>query len=282
MLFISAGEQLLKIKENDSILKHDSLWPYGLNFFVHNDSYAELVEFRKSCVRHKWPPSTDITSLESYDLDKLLSVEIPAACANKQKSPTTEEAKDVSDGKASKTKAAASGKPQKTNTAKADTTDNGESPTADNSPIERTSSESSVVSASDTAIPTTPKPPAARTNVKSPRNAAPPESRPKSGLSKMRPHSGSGRGRGDGDRRKIPTPSPGRKWLSKPQEERLQLYITKDIFRTKIMTIGLVLFGSLQKGHCMLALNVEREIYLFIIHIYWLLIRLLLPPAFTF
>ena len=52
----SDGERLERILENDLILKHDSIWPHGLNLSLHMDSLIELTEFRRSCLRHGWPP----------------------------------------------------------------------------------------------------------------------------------------------------------------------------------------------------------------------------------
>ena len=67
---ISDDEKVLRILENDLILKHDSIWPHGLNFRLHIDSLLEVSEFRKSCLRHHWPPSSDPVS-KTLDLGKL-------------------------------------------------------------------------------------------------------------------------------------------------------------------------------------------------------------------
>ena len=45
--------------ENDEILRHDCIWPHGLNLSLHIDSQLEIAEFRRSCVRHSWPPASD-------------------------------------------------------------------------------------------------------------------------------------------------------------------------------------------------------------------------------
>ena len=50
-------DRLLRILENDLILKHDSIWPHGLNFRLHIDSLLEVSEFRRSCLRYNWPPT---------------------------------------------------------------------------------------------------------------------------------------------------------------------------------------------------------------------------------
>jgi len=52
------SESLLRILENDTILKHDSVWPYGLNFRLSVTSFVELVQLRTSCQRHRWPPTS--------------------------------------------------------------------------------------------------------------------------------------------------------------------------------------------------------------------------------
>lgn len=48
---------MLRICENDVILKHDSVWPHGLNNTLHLGNIVVVSEFRKSCIRHHWPPS---------------------------------------------------------------------------------------------------------------------------------------------------------------------------------------------------------------------------------
>ena len=58
-MWFSDNDTLLRILQNDLILKHDSIWPHGLNFNLHIDSLLEVSQFRKSCVRHRWPPSDD-------------------------------------------------------------------------------------------------------------------------------------------------------------------------------------------------------------------------------
>ncbi|XP_064626781.1 uncharacterized protein LOC135487216 [Lineus longissimus] len=57
--FVTAEDPLERdVKHNDLIIRHDALWPNGLNRdFVMN---AEtLPHFRKSCLRHKWPKQRD-------------------------------------------------------------------------------------------------------------------------------------------------------------------------------------------------------------------------------
>ena len=56
---ISDGETLLRILYNDTVLRNDSLWPYGLNFHLLVSSYFELTQLRSSCRRHRWPASHD-------------------------------------------------------------------------------------------------------------------------------------------------------------------------------------------------------------------------------
>ena len=79
-------EKILRILENDLILKHDCIWPHGLNFCLHVDSLLEVSEFRKSCIRHNWPPDGDALDSLEIDIDKLRnqvnnlpSMEIPVA-----------------------------------------------------------------------------------------------------------------------------------------------------------------------------------------------------------
>jgi len=66
---VSDGERLERILENDLILKHDSIWPHGLNVQLHLDSLIEVTEFRRSCLRHHWPPEYDTAAREQPDLD---------------------------------------------------------------------------------------------------------------------------------------------------------------------------------------------------------------------
>jgi len=53
------SESLLRILENDTILRHDTVWPYGLNFRLSVTSFVELAQLRTSCRRHRWPTSHD-------------------------------------------------------------------------------------------------------------------------------------------------------------------------------------------------------------------------------
>ena len=52
------------------MLKHDSIWPHGLNTRLHMDSLVELAEFRRSCLRHGWPSDHDAAATSAQlDLD---------------------------------------------------------------------------------------------------------------------------------------------------------------------------------------------------------------------
>ncbi|KAK2145859.1 hypothetical protein LSH36_651g01021 [Paralvinella palmiformis] len=64
-------DRVLRILENDLILKHDSIWPHGLNFRLHIDSLIEVSEFRKSCLRHHWPPESETVEGNFLNLGKL-------------------------------------------------------------------------------------------------------------------------------------------------------------------------------------------------------------------
>jgi len=66
---VADGDRLERILENDLILKHDSIWPHGLNFCLHMDSLIEVTEFRRSCLRHHWPPDYDTAMREQPELD---------------------------------------------------------------------------------------------------------------------------------------------------------------------------------------------------------------------
>jgi len=66
---VTDGERLERILENDLILKHDCIWPHGLNFCLHLDSLVEVTEFRRSCLRHRWPPEYDTATREPPELD---------------------------------------------------------------------------------------------------------------------------------------------------------------------------------------------------------------------
>lgn len=66
----------MRILENDVILRHDCIWPRGLNFTLHVHSILEIAEFRKSCVRHHWPPEADISDEPEINLDRLRPNEI--------------------------------------------------------------------------------------------------------------------------------------------------------------------------------------------------------------
>jgi hypothetical protein len=60
---------LLRILENDLILKHDTIWPHGLNHSLHIGTPVEVAEFRRSCLRHRWPPEYDTAARPEPDLD---------------------------------------------------------------------------------------------------------------------------------------------------------------------------------------------------------------------
>ena len=50
---------MLRILENDLLLKHDAVWPRGLNHTLRIESPLDLAELRRSCVRHRWPPEAE-------------------------------------------------------------------------------------------------------------------------------------------------------------------------------------------------------------------------------
>ena len=96
LFFFSDDEKILRILENDLILKHDCIWPHGLNFSLHVDSLLEVSEFRKSCIRHNWPPDGDALDSLEIDVEKLRnqiqnmpSMEIPVADAAPIRKKTT-------------------------------------------------------------------------------------------------------------------------------------------------------------------------------------------------
>ncbi|CAH1783701.1 unnamed protein product [Owenia fusiformis] len=61
--FVNATEpHELDILENDMMLKHDTVWPYGLNLNIHM-TYWCVPKFRESCLVHKWPPSNRDTDI---------------------------------------------------------------------------------------------------------------------------------------------------------------------------------------------------------------------------
>ena len=87
-------ERLERILENDLMLKHDSIWPHGLNTRLHMDSLVELAEFRRSCLRHGWPPDHDAAATSAQlDLDAVrrqlaVSTDLPPpATTNDQRVP---------------------------------------------------------------------------------------------------------------------------------------------------------------------------------------------------
>jgi len=42
---------------NDVIMRHDALWPGGLNELLYVQTPLEVAELRQSCLRHRWPPA---------------------------------------------------------------------------------------------------------------------------------------------------------------------------------------------------------------------------------
>ncbi|KAI0211080.1 hypothetical protein LSAT2_004128 [Lamellibrachia satsuma] len=67
----SDGDGFLRILDNDLILKHDSIWPHGLNFRLHIDNLFEVSEFRRSCIRHSWPPLDDGGATDPIDFTQV-------------------------------------------------------------------------------------------------------------------------------------------------------------------------------------------------------------------
>ncbi|ESO02713.1 hypothetical protein HELRODRAFT_162005 [Helobdella robusta] len=60
---------IMQIVENDLILKHDSLWPHGLNSTFIIQSPFDIHHFRLSCIRHQWPPEKKIKNIKVPPLD---------------------------------------------------------------------------------------------------------------------------------------------------------------------------------------------------------------------
>jgi len=48
---------MLRIAANDAIIRHDALWPRGLNELLYVQTPLEVAELRLSCLRHRWPPA---------------------------------------------------------------------------------------------------------------------------------------------------------------------------------------------------------------------------------
>jgi len=86
---VADGERLERILENDLILKHDSIWPHGLNFSLHMDSLLEVSEFRRSCLRHRWPPEYDTAAREQPSELDLDVVRRQLEAASTDQSPAT-------------------------------------------------------------------------------------------------------------------------------------------------------------------------------------------------
>lgn len=62
------------ILENDLILKHDSIWPRGLNRMLHLTTCVEVSELRNSCLRHRWPFASDVAAQDTVTKDIDLTV----------------------------------------------------------------------------------------------------------------------------------------------------------------------------------------------------------------
>ena len=50
-------DRMLRIAVNDVIIRHDALWPRGLNELLYVETLLEVAELRLSCLRHRWPPA---------------------------------------------------------------------------------------------------------------------------------------------------------------------------------------------------------------------------------
>jgi len=67
---------------NDVIIRHDALWPRGLNELLYVQTPLEVAELRLSCLRHRWP-SVD-ADLQPRDAQ----LNLPRLRARLQQSPS--------------------------------------------------------------------------------------------------------------------------------------------------------------------------------------------------
>ena len=90
MLFVE-GDEVMRVLENDVILRHDSIWPHGLNVSLHIRTPTEISEFRKSCSRHRWPPEAETISEQEIDLERLRKqISLSNKALSTQNSPNNE------------------------------------------------------------------------------------------------------------------------------------------------------------------------------------------------
>ena len=79
--FATDKETILRVLENDTVLKHDSIWPYGLNARLNIGSYLEVSQLRLSCIRHCWPPDRDAVQVQGQIYLNQLRQQIHEACS---------------------------------------------------------------------------------------------------------------------------------------------------------------------------------------------------------
>ena len=85
------GDEVMRVLENDVILRHDSIWPHGLNVSLHIRTPTEISEFRKSCSRHRWPPEAETISEQEIDLERLRKhISLSNKALSTQNSPNNE------------------------------------------------------------------------------------------------------------------------------------------------------------------------------------------------
>lgn len=53
---VADDDRMLRIVMNDVIIRHDALWPRGLNELLYLQTPLEVAQLRLSCLRHRWPP----------------------------------------------------------------------------------------------------------------------------------------------------------------------------------------------------------------------------------
>ncbi|ELU15821.1 hypothetical protein CAPTEDRAFT_215767 [Capitella teleta] len=143
----SDSEKVLRVLENDLILKHDCIWPHGLNFKLNISSLLEVSEFRKSCLRHHWPPEGDVGD-EEINL-RLLREQVSKVVA----SPASSESSVASTQSDKTEERSKPGKTERPKSAKA-------APKNNSRPASASAEKPAKAPPSPRKLPPTPKPPA--------------------------------------------------------------------------------------------------------------------------
>ena len=208
---VADDDRVLRIAVNDVIVRHDALWPRGLNELLYVQTPLEVAELRLSCLRHRWPPAdADLQPCDAQlnlprlraRLQQQVVAESPPGVTSSTGNGVTSGATAVKKGAGGAPRGGSYGRPQSTSTIQhtSPTKSAQQQQQSTKSPTNRrpTTTTKSNTASSPTKTPrgrpqSAPKPPPAATSSRPPQpSAATPHSRPKSAKSMTAGGDGSG------------------------------------------------------------------------------------------